>query len=147
MGREAVREREFLSWVLPGGAVLALLALLPGVVPGVQLLSALLLCLTVPGLVLVPAPLLRDPVTYWTLVLTSSALVNFLAGLILLYAGAFTRLALFLLVAWLTGLVWTAARWSAPSPSARSRSAQSRSAQSQDGEEPPSGPPTAGKDG
>jgi len=145
-----VRERELLSWVLPGGAVLALLALLPGVVPGVQLLSALLLCLTVPGLVLVPAPLLRDRATYWTLVLTSSALVNFLAGLILLYAGAFTRPALFLLVAWLTGLVWTAARWSAPSRSAQSRSAQftseqSRSAQSR--EEPSSRPPAAGEEG
>lgn len=110
-----MRDRRFLSWLLPGAAVLLLLALLPGVAPGVQLLSALVLCLTVPGLMLVPAPLLLDRATYWTMVLTSSVLVNFLAGLILLYAGAFTRLGLFLLVAWLTGVVWTVARWSAHS--------------------------------
>ncbi|SMB79882.1 hypothetical protein [Deinococcus hopiensis] len=94
------------------GGVLLLLAVVPGVLPSVQLLSGLALCLTVPGVILMPGAMRREPVSYWTLVLTSSLLVTFTAALALLYLQALTRLGLLLLVAWLTGVGWAVARLS-----------------------------------
>lgn len=96
------------------GGVLLLLALVPGVLPAVQLLSGLVLCLTVPGLILVPAALRRDPAAYLTLSVTSGLLVTFTAALILLYVRAFTQPGLLLLVAWFTALGWAVARLTAP---------------------------------
>lgn len=82
------------------------LTLVPTVPWEVRLVAGVALLLSGPGLLLAPLYGRHPPASFWTLVLITSLLVQFMSALTLLYIGTFTPANLFLL-----DLIFVAGLW------------------------------------